>query len=317
MRVAKVDCLSKFAFSFLFLFQVDAASLEIYVSYRQVMKRIPPPPPSREAFAASLRASPEDVLNAMACGAHSAVQQLGAGVCTPGNLEGAANSNMSNSPTLGVHTAHPQSQQSTLFHPGGGLHTARQQAFRRRRFSPSSSVVSSAAPSQLFAADLRSSRAPSGGEEEEEEVGDEKKSFLEGELQRYRRSQQFLAGSPEEVARRRRVWIRLLRYAPLTSLDVLRSRQVRPRRQDEGHTLLLLLLGRRLGLFFLLFFFIRHGPEENVHSCRQSWSSSSPSWLGCVHPSCWECRGEHEKGRTKKDPDGSGSLSGPVSPQPR
>ncbi|PHJ19858.1 mcm2 3 5 family protein [Cystoisospora suis] len=196
---------------------INASTLEIYFSYRQVMKRNPPP--SCEAFAASLRSSPEDVLNAMACGAHGAVQQLGrsdlalhhgSGVHTPGgNFEASFN-------TPGVCTPQDSSEQSSSFtlSSRGGVYTAGQQNLSKR-----GSSLSSTSPSSQMVDDTFSFSEKNGERDENE------RPFLEEEFQKYRENERCAVGSPEEMIKRRRVWIRLLRYTPLTSMDVLRSRQ--------------------------------------------------------------------------------------------
>ncbi|CBZ55406.1 putative DNA replication licensing factor [Neospora caninum Liverpool] len=50
---------------------VRPSTLEVFLSYRELLARNPPP--SAEACAAALRASPQDVLDAIACGTHLAV----------------------------------------------------------------------------------------------------------------------------------------------------------------------------------------------------------------------------------------------------
>ncbi|KEP65844.1 UNVERIFIED_CONTAM: MCM2/3/5 family protein [Hammondia hammondi] len=137
---------------------VHPSTLEVFLSYRELLARSPPP--SAEACAAALRSSPQDVLDAIACGVHLAV------FCARGD-QGPSRS------------APPQR----------------------------ASRVSSLVLGDTFFGDT--CEDSSGGD-----------LFVGGG------SEADGASESRRQAPQRRVFIRLLGFGPLTSLSVLRSRQV-------------------------------------------------------------------------------------------
>ncbi|PFH33685.1 MCM2/3/5 family protein [Besnoitia besnoiti] len=143
---------------------VNPSTLEVFLSYRELLARSPPP--SAGACAAALRASPQDVLNTIACGAHLAVLH------DREEREKAANGALLFA-TLGCGEAETRAAQDCV---------------------PDK-------PYQAASA-LDGDILVGGGEIEEERTG-------------------------RGVAlHSRRIWIRLLGFGPLTSLSILRSRQV-------------------------------------------------------------------------------------------